>query len=137
MKNKIWIFGNRKPLKRVAAVMLTAVLLTGCGNTAQSQQATESGSIREESAEQASADPAEAAISHAPAWAADAVLYEVNLRQYTGEGTFDAFGEQLETLQEMGINTLWFMPIHPIGKINRISTLGSYYSVADYTDVNP
>ncbi|MCR5032921.1 MAG: alpha amylase C-terminal domain-containing protein [Lachnospiraceae bacterium] len=155
MKNKIWIFGNRKPLKRVAAVMLTAVLLAGCGNTAQTKEAEESQLSGEASADPADSgaetasenasvqaelsgeDPAEAAISHAPAWAADAVLYEVNLRQYTKEGTFEAFGEQLETLQEMGINPLWFMPIHPIGKINRISTLGSYYSVADYTDVNP
>ena len=73
----------------------------------------------------------------APDWVRDAVLYEVNLRQYTEEGSFEAFSEHLEELWDMGINTLWFMPIHPISETNRLGSLGSYYSVSDYRDVNP
>ncbi|MDZ7372274.1 MAG: alpha-amylase family glycosyl hydrolase, partial [candidate division KSB1 bacterium] len=64
-------------------------------------------------------------------------LYEVNLRQYTSEGTFAAFREHLDRLQELGVSILWFMPIHPIGEKNRLGRLGSYYSVRDYLDVNP
>lgn len=69
-------------------------------------------------------------------WVDTAILYEVNVRQYTEEGTFNAFSEHLERLKEMGVNTLWFMPIHPISQVNKKGTLGSYYAVADYTAVN-
>lgn len=72
-----------------------------------------------------------------PEWAADAIIYEVNVRQYTPEGTFNAFSEHLQQLWDMGINTLWFMPIHPISETNRSGTLGSYYSITDYRAVNP
>lgn len=72
-----------------------------------------------------------------PSWAKDAVIYEVNIRQYTSEGTFTAFEKHLPALKEMGVGILWFMPIHPIGEVNRKGTLGSYYSVKDYYGVNP
>ena len=72
-----------------------------------------------------------------PKWSEDAVLYEVNIRQYTKEGTFKAFEEHLPRLKELGVDILWFMPIHPISEENRKGTLGSYYSVQDYRDVNP
>jgi cyclomaltodextrinase / maltogenic alpha-amylase / neopullulanase len=64
-------------------------------------------------------------------------MYEVNVRQYTPEGTFAAFATHLDRLQEMGIGILWFMPIYPIGQKNHLGSLGSYYSVRDYLDVNP
>ena len=70
-------------------------------------------------------------------WTKDAVIYEVNIRQYTQEGTFDAFSEHLQEIKDMGINTLWFMPIHPISETNRSGKLGSYYSITDYREVNP
>jgi len=64
-------------------------------------------------------------------------IYEVNIRQYTKEGTFKAFAKHLPRLQKMGVQTLWFMPIQPISKFGRKGTLGSYYAVASYTDINP
>lgn len=70
-------------------------------------------------------------------WLDTCVLYEVNIRQYTQEGTFKAFESHLERLRSMGINTLWLMPVHPISEAQRKGTLGSYYSVADYTAINP
>ena len=70
-------------------------------------------------------------------WLDTCVLYEVNVRQYTEEGTFKAFEKHLDRLKDMGINTLWFMPIHPISKTERKGTLGSYYAVDDYKAVNP
>lgn len=70
-------------------------------------------------------------------WLDTCVLYEVNVRQYTEEGTFKAFEAHLDRLKDMGINTLWFMPIHPISETERKGTLGSYYAVSDYKDVNP
>ncbi len=69
-------------------------------------------------------------------WINDAIIYEVNVRQYTQEGTFNAFAEHLERLQKMGVNTLWFMPIYSISQVNKKGTLGSYYSISDYKSVN-
>lgn len=72
-----------------------------------------------------------------PEWTADAVLYEVNVRQYTEEGTFAAFDEHLPRLKELGVDILWFMPVYPIGEVERKGELGSYYSISDYKAVNP
>ena len=72
-----------------------------------------------------------------PEWTADAVIYEVNVRQYTKEGTFKAFEEHLPRLQELGVDILWFMPVYPIGEVERKGELGSYYSIRDYKAVNP
>jgi len=66
-----------------------------------------------------------------------AVIYEVNIRQYSPEGTFVAFAKDLPKLKKMGIKILWIMPIHPIGIENRKEGLGSYYSVQNYTGINP
>ncbi len=73
---------------------------------------------------------------HVP-WSRNAVIYEVNIRQYTKEGTFRAFQEHLPRLKELGIDILWLMPVTPISEKNRKGTMGSYYSVADYKKVNP
>ena len=70
-------------------------------------------------------------------WLDTCVLYEVNIRQFTEEGTFAAFEKHLDRLKSMGVNTLWLMPIHPISEEERKGTLGSYYAVKDYMDVNP
>ncbi|MCF8372838.1 MAG: alpha-glucosidase C-terminal domain-containing protein [Bacteroidales bacterium] len=72
-----------------------------------------------------------------PEWAKSASIYEVNIRQYTPEGNFKAFENHLPRLQELGADILWLMPIFPVGEKNRKGTLGSYYAVKDYKDVNP
>ena len=71
-----------------------------------------------------------------PTWGINANIYEVNVRQFTEEGTLEAFAEHLPRLKEMGVDILWFMPIYPISEAKRKGTLGSYYAIADYTDVN-
>lgn len=68
---------------------------------------------------------------------AGATIYEVNIRQHTAEGTINAFAEDLPRLKELGVKMLWIMPIQPIGVKNRKEPLGSYYSIRDYTAVNP
>jgi glycosidase len=74
------------------------------------------------------------------AWIMQGNIYEVNTRQYTPEGTFNAFAKHLDRLQKMGVQTLWFMPINPISKKDRKRSeadLGSYYAVSNYTTINP
>ena len=70
-------------------------------------------------------------------WAHTTNVYEVNVRQYTPEGTFNAFANELPRLKEMGVQTLWFMPITPIAQKKMKGTMGSYYACSDYTSVNP
>ena len=72
-----------------------------------------------------------------PAWALQGNIYEVNVRQYTPEGTLNAFAKHLDRLQKMGVQTLWFMPLNPISNVERKGSLGSYYAVADYQKLNP
>lgn len=69
-------------------------------------------------------------------WAQGSNVYEVNIRQYTPEGTFQAFAEHLPRLQEMGVEILWLMPVTPISMVKRQGTLGSYYACSSYTSVN-
>ncbi len=75
-------------------------------------------------------------IKH-PSWIIQGNVYEVNIRQYTSQGTFNAFAKHLDRLKNMGVQTLWFMPINPISVKDRKGSMGSYYAVSDYTAVNP
>ena len=107
-------------MKRYYSIILATVLiLSACTNSQRSKQVDTPASFT----------PLE--------WSNDAVMYEVNVRQFTPEGTFNAFATHLPRLEGLGVEILWFMPIHPIGEKNRKGTLGSYYSIKDYKAVNP
>lgn len=72
-----------------------------------------------------------------PDWTHATNIYEVNIRQYTKEGSFKAFSKELPRLKDMGVQTIWFMPITPISQKNKKGVLGSYYAASDYVSVNP
>ena len=82
------------------------------------------------------AGPAATTVKH-PDYAANGVIYEVNVRQFSPEGTFKAVEAQLPRLKDLGVDILWLMPIHPVSEDGRKGTLGSYYAVKDYKAVNP
>ena len=67
----------------------------------------------------------------------DGIIYEVNIRQYSESGTFNDFTKDIPKLKDLGVKVLWLMPIHPISKTKRKGTLGSYYSITNYKEVNP
>ena len=118
----------RKFFKPATACMLAASMLfsfTACSGSKKSDGAEE---FKEDEVVEGSRLQAD--------WVDTAVMYEVNVRQYTEEGTFAAFGEHLTRLKDMGVNTLWFMPIYSISEVNKKGTLGSYYSIRDYKSVN-
>ena len=130
----------RKNRRLFLSILLSCVLaLCGCGRSTasgQTEQAAADSAV--ETAVTDSVDNSEDSTQRLqPEWTKDAVIYEVNVRQFTPEGTFSAFAAHLPELKDMGINVLWFMPIHPISVKNRAGELGSYYSVADYCKVNP
>ena len=103
-------------MKKILFVLLAALVVASCAPSKKTEVATP-------------VNPLE--------WSNDAVMYEVNVRQFTPEGTFNAFASHLPRLKELGVEILWLMPIHPIGEKNRKGSLGSYYSIRDYKAVNP
>ena len=72
-----------------------------------------------------------------PSWSYDSVMYEVNIRQFSPEGTFKGVEEQLPRLKDLGVDILWLMPMYEIGTVERKGSLGSYYAISDYCKVNP
>lgn len=111
--------GLRKSTICIVAVALLVTFIGGCAEQEPEGAAISTSEVRH------------------PEWSRNLSIYEVNLRQYSDEGTFTAFARHLPRLKEMGVGILWFMPIHPIGEKNRKGTLGSYYAVKDYMAVNP
>ena len=79
----------------------------------------------------------EKTIATHPEWAYNSVVYEINIRQFSEEGTFAAVEAQLPRLKELGVDVLWLMPMYKIGEEGRKGTLGSYYAISDYCSTNP
>jgi cyclomaltodextrinase len=74
---------------------------------------------------------------HSPEWLRDGVIYEVNTRTFSASGNFNGVIEQLPRLKALGVNLLWLMPIHPVGRERSKGTYGSPYAVRDYFAINP
>lgn len=111
----------RRVLPYVLGVLLLASGLLGCGSSGDTDTESIDG-------------------VGDPAWVQDAVVYEVFVPDASEEGTFRGLIGRLDEIQEMGVTTLWLMPIHPIGEKRRkseIGPLGSPYSIRDYYAVNP
>jgi 1,4-alpha-glucan branching enzyme len=70
-------------------------------------------------------------------WTRNAVIYEVNVRQFSASGKLNEVTNSLSRLKNLGVDVLWLMPLHPIGELNRKGKLGSYYSVKDYRKIDP
>ncbi|MDE3184079.1 MAG: alpha-glucosidase C-terminal domain-containing protein [Bacteroidota bacterium] len=114
---------------KIKFLSLSFIILIFCYSFSFSQKVSQSGNIGAEAT----------SFSH-PSWSEQSNIYEVNVRQYSKEGTFKAFEKSLPRLKKMGVQILWFMPINPIGIEGRKMTesdLGSYYSVKNYKEVNP
>lgn len=118
----------KKYLKSATACMLAASMLFSLTACSGSKKSGETETFKEDEIVEGSRLQAD--------WTDTAIMYEVNVRQYTEEGTFASFSKHLERLKEMGVNTLWFMPIYSISELNKKGTLGSYYSIRDYKSVN-
>ena len=100
---------NKKDMKKILIAIAAAMLALSCTQTEAPKQ-----------------QPLE-----------NSVVNEMNVRQYTPEGTFAAAQAELPRLAEMGVDIVWLMPIYPIGVEGRKGTLGSYYAVKNYCDINP
>jgi 1,4-alpha-glucan branching enzyme len=72
-----------------------------------------------------------------PARPYPSAIYQVNIRQHSAQGTLSAVTADLPRIRAMGVEMVWLMPLQPIGEARRKGSLGSYYSIRDYTAVNP
>ncbi len=77
------------------------------------------------------------AVQHVPIWMEGAIFYEIFPRAFSSAGTLNGVTARLDNLQRLGVNVLWLMPIHPVGKVKKMGTYGSVYAVSDYYAVNP
>jgi glycosidase len=127
----------------IRTAILTAMAVTVAGCTAPARQSEASASLPQAAQAQAAPErsvpdytPRDLVVEH-PEWARNAAIYQINTRQFTPEGTFEAARAELPRLAEMGIDIVWLMPIHPIGEAERKGSLGSPYAVRDFYGVNP
>ena len=114
---------------RAGAIAAMCLLLPACTNTPY-EVAADEGEIQPIRAVTTSS------VVH-PDWSRDAVIYQINTRQYSETGTFAAVEADLDRIRALGVDILWFMPIHPIGEARRKGELGSPYAVRDFRKVNP
>lgn len=138
-------------MKKIPLLLLMLLVLFSCKQGAE-KEAEENDQDSITNAEVMQRKPERMRISNSDL--ENAVIYEANIRQYSPEGTFNAFTKDIPQLKELGVKIIWLMPIHPISMIKRKATnnssiediqdpeerkkyLGSYYSVADYKAVNP
>lgn len=128
-------------MKKLIPFILIALVVIACKNETQKTVSTET--VSEKTIQPISDADLESAV-----------IYEANIRQYSSEGTFNAFTEDIPKLKELGVKILWLMPVFPISETKRKATggdfasliedeaerakmLGSYYAVTDFTKVNP
>ncbi len=115
-------------IRALAALLFTAAMLSACSAEPPAADSSSAATL--------AAAPATDSVAH-PEWTRNAVMYEVNVRQYTPEGTLAALETHLPRLKALGADILWLMPVQPIGVKNRKGVLGSYYAIANYRAVNP
>jgi cyclomaltodextrinase len=72
-----------------------------------------------------------------PQWLRDGVMYEIFPRNFSSQGNLNGITARLDELQDLGVNILWLMPIHPIGEKLRKGVFGSPYAIRDFYAVNP
>ena len=107
-------------LRRAALVVIVAAACVQLAPLAQGQR-------------DVSREPARATRE----WVRAGVIYEIFPRVFSAEGNFNGITAQLDRLKELGVNVLWLMPIHPIGREKKKGSIGSPYAVRDYYAVNP
>lgn len=65
------------------------------------------------------------------------MIYSVFVRNHTPEGTFAAVEKDLDRIQALGTDIIWFMPVQPVGKKERKGKDGSPYAIRDYRKTDP
>jgi alpha-amylase len=113
--------------KIIGLSILSTLLISSCG---KKNEEIKSEKVKTETKEQV-------ILPFTAEMAETSVIYEVNVRQFSPEGTFAAVTKEIPNIKKLGVKILWLMPIHPIGEKNRKEGLGSYYSIKDYRGINP
>lgn len=114
-------------IKKIIGLTLMIILfLTSCKNKKETKLDEVKSEMKEQGIVPFTADMAETSV-----------IYEVNVRQFSPEGTFTAVTKEISNIKKLGVKILWIMPIYPIGEEKRKEELGSYYSIKNYRGINP
>ena len=65
------------------------------------------------------------------------VMFSVYVRNYSEAGTFAAVEQDLDRIKKLGVDIIWFMPIHPVGEKAKKGELGSPYAIKNFREINP
>ena len=68
-----------------------------------------------------------------PAWLDTAVIYSIFVRTFSDAGTFNAVTQRMQYLKDLGINCIWFLPIHPT--TSNLGPDNPGYAITNYLDV--
>ncbi|MGV0922969.1 alpha-amylase family glycosyl hydrolase [Empedobacter tilapiae] len=112
--------------KIIGLTLMTILFLTSCKNKKETKSDEVKSEMKEQGIVPFTADMAETSV-----------IYEVNVRQFSPEGTFTGVTKEISNIKKLGVKILWIMPIYPIGEEKRKEGLGSYYSIKDYRGINP
>ncbi|MEQ3655349.1 MAG: alpha-amylase family glycosyl hydrolase [Dokdonia sp.] len=115
-------------IQNLVAYLLLLLLILGCRHDKKKEVASEKDNAFAK---------ADSAFTYHSDSTDGAVIYEVNIRQYSPEGTLAAFTEEIPKLKQLGVKILWVMPVFPISQTKRKGELGSYYAVSDFRAINP
>lgn len=63
------------------------------------------------------------------------IIYQIFVRNYSEEGTFNAVTKDIERIKDLGVDIIYLLPIHEIGELNRKGTYGSPYAIKDYFSI--
>lgn len=63
-------------------------------------------------------------------------IYQIFVRNYSKEGKIKNVTLDLPRIKDLGVSTIYLLPIHPIGKEARKGKYGSPYSIQDYRKIN-
>lgn len=120
-------------LRRVLSIVLVGLALSGCNSNTDAPTITNQ------------PPPPPVTYTDPPQYSTpfsgvaelkDVVIYEINLRAFSSSGTFAGILTRLDSIKKLGVNTIWLMPIYPVGILNSVGQLGSPYSVRNYKEVN-
>ena len=121
---------------RMMSLLLAVLLLFGCtANTPSTAPETSGAALESGQAAKTEAALAEIALLGASPDDNYRTFYEIFVYSFCdsdGDGIGDLQGviSKLDYLQELGINGIWFMPIHPSQSYHK-------YDVRDYYDIDP
>jgi glycosidase len=129
-------FNLKLQMNSLIIIILSAFLGTGCSKKAQETPIKTDTTIATKPADNYKDPAAYGAPFASVPDTKDIIMYEVNIRSFSSTSNFKGIEARLDSIKALGINTIWLMPVYPVGQLKSAGGLGSPYAVKDYNAVN-